>query len=304
MAEAGSIMYGQYRVPPAEELVNFKVGQPAPSMLPLDKIRKAATQKLSETDPLYLQYGDIPGYLVFRQSLAGFLTEGYGMDVSPEEVFATNGVTGGLSLLCSLFVTRGDTVFAEEPTYFLARSIFRDFGLNVVQVPMENDGLDMDKLEEALQKHGAPKFLYTIPTAHNPTGRTLSSAKREKLVALSEKYGFMIIADEVYQLLTFPQVTPPKPMVHFDKTGTVISLGSFSKILAPAMRLGWMHCRNKATFKKIKDCGQLDSSGGLNPVISGFVQAAIDMGLQQEHLKWTKQTLWNRASTLMEALSK
>eukprot|EP00501_MAST-03F_sp_TOSAG23-6_P002656 GSMAST32.ASY1.ANO1.2801.1 assembled CDS len=280
--------YGQYFIPKVEESVNFQVGQPAPSMLPLDLIRKCATEKFSETDPLLLQYGYISGYPGFRKSLASFLTEGYGYEVTPEHVFATTGVTGGLSLTCSLIIDRDDLVFAEEPSYFLALSIFKDFGLNVTQIPMEQDGVDLDILEKKLKAGQIPKFFYTIPTAHNPTGRTMSAEKRERLCELSRTYGFKILADEVYHLLTFPDVCPPPAMCHFDADGTdgtVMSMGSFSKILAPALRMGWIQ-------------------SGMNPVMSSIVHEAIDSGAQRDHLAWTRNTLWQHAKVLMEALDK
>jgi len=294
--------YGQYFIPEVGESVNFQVGQPAPSMLPLEMIRKCSAEKMAETDPLILQYGYISGYPAFRESLSKFLTKNYERDVSPEKVFATTGVTGGLSLICSLYLTRGDLVFTEEPSYFLALSIFKDYGVNVTQIPMEKDGIDIEALEAKLKAGHVPKFLYTIPTAHNPTGRTMSSEKRQKLVELSETYGFTIVADEVYQLLTFPQVKPPPPMCAFDRgEGNVLSMGSFSKILAPALRLGWIEGPEKH-LQKLFSCGQLDSSGGMNPVISAVVHQAIDSGEQQKHLDWTRNILWERASTLMKAL--
>lgn len=221
--------------------------------------------------------------------------------MSADNLFATTGVTGGLSLICSLYLGRGDLVFTEEPSYFLALSIFKDYGVNVTQIPMETDGIDVEKLEEKLKAGIVPKFLYTIPTAHNPTGRTMSSEKRERIVELSEKYGFTIVADEVYQLLTFPHVKPPPPMAAFDREGTVMSLGSFSKILAPALRLGWIE-GPESHLKTLFASGQLDSSGGMNPVISAVVHQAIESGAQQQHLDNTRDVLWERASTLMAAL--
>jgi len=272
-------------------------------MLPLDKIRTVANEKLKETDPLLLQYGYISGYPAFREALAGFLTKGYGYEVTPDQVFATTGVTGGMSLICSLLLQRGDLVFAEDPTYFLAKRIFADYGLNVVQIKMDEDGMNMEALEEKLKAGQIPKFLYTIPTAHNPTGRTLSAEKRARLIELSNEYGFKILADEVYQLLTFPHVEAPKPMCYYDTTGTqVLSMGSFSKILAPALRLGWIESKSQEMLGVLKGCGQLDSSGGMNPVISSFVHQAIESGIQEEHVDWTRQTLWNRAEGLMKAL--
>jgi len=296
--------YGQYDIPTADVMINFKVGQPAESMLPLDEIRKAAAHKFAETDQLFLQYGFISGYPRFRRSLATFLSEWYKAPVEADNLFVTNGVTGGLGLYCMVYATAGETVFAEEPTYFLAKAIFADFGLNVVQIPMDPDGINIEALEAQLEAGNIPKFLYTIPTAHNPTGRTMSVAKRAKLVALGAQYGFHIIADEVYQLLTFPGVEAPPPLFTFDDTedGVVISLGSFSKILAPALRLGWMEA-NPKILKKIFDCGTLDSSGGINPVIQGIVHSAIDLGIQAEYLTKTKQTLSDRYSALAAALT-
>ena len=118
---------------------------------------------------------------------------------------------------------------------------------------------------------------------------------------LEHRYGFTILADEVYQLLTFPHVKPPPPMCAFDREGTVMSLGSFSKILAPALRMGWVE-GPEHHLQKLFSCGQLDSSGGMNPVISAVVHEAIESGEQQKHLDWTRNILWERASTLMKAL--
>jgi DNA-binding transcriptional MocR family regulator len=294
--------YGQYHIPTVDDCVAFQIGQPSPSMLPLDVVRLSAEEKFAETDPLLLQYGYISGYPAFRKSLAGFLESRYEMPVSPDEVFATTGVTGGLSMACSLLFKEGDEVFAEEPTYFLAMRIFADFNIKVTQIPMEEDGLDLDALEARLKAGHIPKALYTIPTAHNPTGRTLSVAKRERLCQLSKEYDFLILADEVYQLLTFPSITPPPPMCAFDVGGTVLSMGSFSKLLAPALRLGWLHSKNPALLDTFFQCGMLDSSGGMNPVISSIVHQAIDTGRLDAHLTWVRETLATRADTLMKAL--
>jgi 2-aminoadipate transaminase len=294
--------YGQYIVPTADKMVNFKVGQPAPSMLPLQLIRESAADKFLESDPMFLQYGHIKGYPKFRKALSEFLTEGYNAPVNPEELFVTNGITGGLSLLISLYLKSGDLVFMEEPSYFLALSIMKDFKINVRQIEMEEDGVNVEKLEELLVAGVIPKLFYTIPTCHNPTGRTLSVAKREKLVELSHTFGFLIIADEVYQLLSFPHVTPPPPMFTFDKYETVLALGSFSKILAPALRLGWIQGSAKLLAPLIQS-GQMDSSGGINPVMQGIVHAALESGRQRKHLEWTTATLWSRADALMNALT-
>ena len=168
---------------------------------------------------------------------------------------------------------------------------------------MDEQGLDVDALAEHLKTNPAPVLMYIVPTAHNPTGRTLPKERREKLVALSVKYNFKLICDEVYHMLTFPHITPPPPMFSFDSAGTVISLGSFSKILAPALRVGWYQA-SPEILATIKASGQLDSSGGLNPVSFGIVQKAIDLGLQDSHLDETRATLYKRYKSLEDALDK
>jgi len=164
------------------------------------------------------------------------------------------------------------------------------------------------KLETLLKEGLRPSALYTIPVYHNPTGYTLDEDRRKKLIALAREYNFYVLADEVYELLGFEEEdgsrpSPPKPLYFYDEgeKGKVVSVGSFSKILAPALRLGYLVCPANV-MKKISDSGQLDSSGGINPVISGIVHKAIDMGLQAEHLKAVQKELGERARTLAKAL--
>lgn len=284
-----------------------KVGQPAPGMLPLEEIREAMCSRLKQTNPLLLQYGSIPGYTEFRESLANFLSKEYAADVIPDDLFITGGVTGALQFICTFYTSPGDLIFAEDPTYFLAKRIFEDFKLNVVQIPMEKDGLDISKIEPMILDHGVPKFFYTIPVAQNPTGRTMSMTKKIGLVQLAKKYDFQIIADEVYQLLTFPNSQrPPLPMFYFDDSpqkDRVFSISSFSKILAPALRCGWIHA-SKSLLEPIYKCGILDSSGGNNPLSSACIHEAILMGLQKEILERNRTELQNRCQTLINAIEK
>ena len=305
MAAPAPIQYGQYSVPVASECVNFGVGQPAPSMLPLARVRAAAAEKLSEEDPLYLQYGYISGYPAFRAALAGFLAPLYGKPVDAESLFITNGISGALALLCGVFLRAGDVVVVEEPSYFLALNIFRDAGMVIVPMPIDAQGLDVDALERALAGGLRPKLLYTIPCYQNPTSFILSDARRTRLVALAAEYDFIVAADEVYQLLGFEgEAPPPPPLCYYDTAGKVLSMGSFAKILAPAMRLGWLQAAPSGAglLKRVNDCGLLDSSGNLNPLVSGIVHAFIARGDQAAHLAAVKAELTRRAATLGAAL--
>lgn len=289
----------------AEHVIDMKVGQPDNSLLPLDEIRVAAAARFAHQDPLILQYGAAPGYKEFRQALAKTLEVEYKVPVDWEELFVTSGVSNGLQFICTHFTSPGDLIFAEDPTYFLALRIFSDFRLNVIQVPLDEHGLRIDAVEELIKKHGVPKFMYTIPVAQNPTGRTLPEDRKRALVALAQKHNFKVISDEVYQLLTFPSSpAPPLPMVYFDNSperNVVLSVSSFSKCLAPGLRLGWLH-GSQTMLEPIANCGVLDSSGGVNPVMSAIVHEAIDMGLQQRVLKNIRCELERRCFSLMEAV--
>jgi 2-aminoadipate transaminase len=262
-------------------MIDLGVGQPDPTLLPLALIRQAADHRLRQGDPSLLQYGTESGNGYFRRELARFLSSGYGVAVDPDRLFITAGATSGLDLVCNRFTKPGNTVFVEEPTYFLALRLFADRGLNVIGLPTDQNGLVVEALEEKLAET-RPAFLYTVPTFHNPSGVTLTASRREHLVRLSEQYGFYVVADEVYHLLAYT-TAPPPPMVSYDDNGTVISLGSFSKILAPGLRLGWIQTAPDIIHRLTRS-GLLLSGGGMNPFTSAVVQSAIELGLQQKHL--------------------
>jgi len=282
-----------------EGLIDFGIGQPALSLLPVKILRQAAEHRLKQGDPSILQYGTEPGNGYFRLALSEFLSDGYRMSVSADQLFITSGATQGLNLICTYFARSGDTIFVEEPSYFLALHLFKDRRLKVISLPVDNDGLIIDALEEKLDRHKAA-FLYTVPTFHNPSTVTLSADRRDRLVRLSEKHNFYIIADEVYQLLAYT-VTPPPPMMTYDNSGTVLSLGSFSKILAPGLRLGWIQAK-PTLFNKLKQSGLLLSGGGLNPFTSGIVQSVLELGLQHDHLEHLRRVYGERSAKLSAAL--
>jgi len=300
-------LYGQYNVPKVEESVNFKVGQPSPTMLPLDAMREAAEIKWKQNNPLFLQYGWISGYKEFRQSLSTFLSANYEQDVHPDTLFTTNGISGALHLLVSIFASKGDTVFTETPSYFLALSIFKDAGLNIVQIPMDEDGMIIEEVEKKLKEGLKPKFMYTVPVFSNPSAKTLSDSRRKRLAELAAEYDFNIFADEVYHMLGFPGAAkPPKPLVYYDKADKILSLGSFAKICAPSLRLGWFQAStpDSKLLKTIFERGLLDSSGGLNPLNAGIIEIMIEMGTLQEHMDKTKKALGDRAKVLVDAIEK
>ena len=250
----------QVNLPPG--MVNFGIGQPSFALLPLEIMRQAAAHRLAQGDPYLLNYGYDRGDGSCRQALAELLTVHYGRPVSLNHLMLTAGASQGLDLICTLFGRPGDTIFVEEPSYFLALRIFADHGFNVVSLPTDAQGLRVHALEEALSVH-SPAFLYLIPTFQNPVGATLTPERHARLVELSRKTDLLIVADEVYHLLNYSDA-PPAPLAFYSEQANILSLGSFSKILAPGLRLGWVQS-SPALVEKLALSGLADSGGGLKP---------------------------------------
>ncbi len=289
----------QINIPPG--FIDLGVGDPQLELLPLDLIRKAANQRLGQKDASLLQYGAEQGDGRFRRVLAEFLGRGYGFPVNPDHLFVTAGISSGLDLLCTLLAQPGDTIFVEEPTYFLALRIFADHGLRLVPIPMDDSGLVVEAVEEAL-KTFHPKFLYLVPTYQNPSGRTLSQERREALLRLSNQYGFLLLADEVYHFLSYG-APPPKSYAASTQFENVVSLGSFSKILAPGLRLGWIQA-HPAVIRRLTGCGLLDSGGGMNPFTSGIVRGLIEAGELEGNIQKLVDAYGPRVQTMDKGLKR
>ncbi|SRR5258706_4379524 len=292
-----TLQTAQIQVP--DGFIDLGRGDPGLNLLPLDLLRTAANDRLGQEDNTFLQYGFEQGDGYFRAALSNFLSKSYGFPVDIESLFVTSGISAGLDLLCALFTKPGDVIFAEEPSYFLALKIFADHGLRVVSIPTDESGLVIEDLERALQDH-RPKFIYIIPTFQNPSGHTLSQERRERLVALAQDSDFLIFADEVYQFLSYTQV-PPKPFGAYIDSEHVISLGSFSKILAPGLRLGWMQT-HPSIMKRIIASGVLDSGGGMNPFASAIVRSVIESGGLEKNIQALIDTYRRRVAAMDELL--
>jgi DNA-binding transcriptional MocR family regulator len=280
-------------------MIDLAIGHPSPSLLPRELIRRAAGERLAADFSPYLQYGYEPGDGYFRAALAEFLSRHYGETIGEGELFVSGGASQALDLLCTVYTRPGDAVFVEEPTYFLALRIFQDHHLSVISVPADEKGLSMEALEEHLEKY-RPVFLYTVPTHQNPSGATLSQERRTRLVELSRERNFLIVADEVYHLLTYG-APAPTPLASACSAETVLSLGSFSKILAPGLRLGWVQA-DPRLLRPLTECGLLDSGGGLNPFTSALVLPALEKGLLDSHLDHLRSEYGSRLLAMREAI--
>jgi 2-aminoadipate transaminase len=297
-----TIQFQQVIVP--EGVIDLGVGQPNNAILPLDYIRRAAEMQFSDSFE-FLQYGAEWGDGYHRIALGEYLTAAYGTPVDPEQLFSTNGNSQALEMLCTVLTTPGDVVIVEEPTYFLAFQMFRDHGLEIRGVPIDEDGLVVEALTEtvsAIRNEGKRvAFVYTIPAFQNPTGVTMSAQRRVELVAAATADDVLIVADEVYHLLRFAPGTMPPAMSAYVDDGPILSIGTFSKILAPGMRLGWIHGSTQR-LAALADSGLILSGGGLNPVTSTLSTAMMGMGWLEEYVEWLRATFARRSATMIAAL--
>ena len=288
----------------AEGVIDLGVGQPNNAILPVDYVRRAAEMQFNDS-PEFLQYGAEWGDGYHRLALGEFLTESYGVPVDPEQLFSTNGNSQALDMLSTVLAQPGDVVIVEEPTYFLAFQMFRDHGLEIRGVPIDDEGLVVEALVAEVasirQSRRRVAFVYTIPAFQNPTGVTMSAQRRRELVTAAAAEDVLVVADEVYHLLRFAPGPMPPAMSAYVDDGPVMSIGTFSKILAPGMRLGWIH-GSVATLTALADSGLILSGGGLNPVTSTLATAMIRMGWQQEYLEWLRATFARRSATMVAAL--
>jgi 2-aminoadipate transaminase len=284
---------------PAAGVVNLGIGQPSPDLMPVDLLRSAADGFLDRAAPLDLNYGERQGDAGFRSALADFLTRNYGHPASADSLLATGGISQALDFVCEQLTQPGDTVLVEEPTYFLAHRIFADHGLQVAGITMDEAGLRPDHLAELISVH-SPTMLYTIPSYHNPTGRTLSAERRREVLRLSREHDFVVVADEVYQMLNYFD-EPPPAFGTMIGDGNVVSLGSFSKIMAPALRLGWIQAGDEL-LDRLLTSGLINSGGSLNHFTSLIMREAIQSGRQQDWLSRLRPVYSRRAEAMDEAL--
>ena len=287
-------------------IVDFSWGHPDPSLLPAADMARATAHALAEAGPLALSYGaeQGPGRLIEQMCSRWARLEGAAPD--PEQVFITGGISQGLDLLCSLLTRPGDVALVESPVYHLALRIFRDHRLDLVPVAGDEQGLRADALEAqlvALARTGRKaSFLYTVPTFGNPSGTTLPLDRRAQVLAQAGQAGLIVLEDDVYRELWYDAVPPPA-MFRLAGPATVVRLGSFSKVLAPGLRLGWLMAP-AAIVRRCTGSGVLDSGGGVNHFTAHAVAAYLALGLLDAHVERLRNAYRPRRDALLDALAR
>jgi 2-aminoadipate transaminase len=289
------------------EIISFAGGLPASDVFPTQRFREACEKVLQQQPHLALQYGASEGYEPLREMIARHVDR-YGIRVKVENVLITSGSQQALDLIGKLLINPGDRVLVEAPTYLGALQAFNVYGADYVSVSTDGDGLCAESLEGPLRS--GPKFMYVLPNFQNPGGTTLSEGRRHQLVLLADRYGIPIIEDDPYGQLRYEGEHLP-PLVVLDREnlrrdpgysiGNVIYLSTFSKTLAPGLRLGWIVAPPEVIAKLV----QLKQGADLHTSTFGQMVAyevARDNFLD-EHVKVIRRVYRERRDAMLRALS-
>ncbi|OLS05014.1 aspartate aminotransferase [Lacticaseibacillus casei] len=218
-------------------VISFAGGYPDRSLFPTQQLNRAFKHSFTSGDTELLQYASTQGYLPLREKIAARL-RATGMPTRAADIMMTQGAQQGIDLVARLMLDPGDGLVVEAPTYLGALAAFNAYQPTYYEVPMQDDGIDINALQRVLMSRSV-KFIYTVPDFQNPTGIVMSLAKRKALIRLANQYDVMILEDNPYRDLRYDG--KPLPTIKsLDTEGRVIYLGSFSKILSPSLRMGWL----------------------------------------------------------------
>ncbi len=236
------------------DIISFAGGLPNPKSFPVEKINSIVENLLKKEGASVLQYGSTEGVNSFRDTLSEFVNERYNIKTKRENILITAGSQQALYLLAKIFINPGDHVIVEAPTYIGVLTAFQSYSPKYIAIEMDDNGMDTHLLEEKLKelkKDGIkPKLLYTIPTFQNPAGVTMSLDRRKHLLELAEEFNLLVIEDDPYGELRYSGESLPI-LKSMDKNGQVIYLGTFSKILAPGLRLAHMIANEEIIHKAV-----------------------------------------------------
>ena len=235
-------------------VISLSAGNPAPDAFPVDAIREISENLLKENPIGVLQYGISDGYTPLRDTLKKYLSEELDVIKENDELIIVSGAQQVMDIAAKTFLNEHDTLICEAPSFVGALNTFRSYNVNLVGVTVEKDGMNMEELEKKLIANPDTKLIYTIPNFQNPSGVTMSLEKRHKLYELAKKYNVLIIEDNPYGDLRYSGEDVPC-IKSFDTDGIVIYSGSFSKVVAPGIRVGYM-VADKAAMAKMIVCKQ------------------------------------------------
>lgn len=287
------------------EVISFAGGLPAPELFPVERIREATDTVLAERGQEMLQYSTTEGMPELRALIAQRLSAG-AFQISPDNILITSGSQQAIDMLARIFLDEGDHVIVENPTYVGMMTSWRPFNLNFSAVPTDNDGMIVEELEPLL--HNNPKLMYAIPTFQNPQGTTLSRERRAKLAKILVEHNLPFIEDDPYGELRYsgdpvPSVLQMEAEVRGATTldGNVIYCGTFSKVLTPGLRIGWVAAAYPVIDKlvQVKQATDLHTST-FNQFVS--YEVARDEAFLNEHVKQLRDVYRQRRDLMLQTM--
>ncbi len=284
---------------PDLQMISFASGIGDANLFPAEDIRKALQAVMRRDGIAALNYGERNGYGPLRQSIAHILAS-QGIQTQPENILITAGSQQALSLVSQLLLNPGDTILVESPTYAGALDLFHALGFKVVGVPVDAQGMQVGGLEKLLQQHH-PKLIYTIPNFHNPTGTCLTTPRRRQLLILANRYNIPVIEDDFVGDLRYEGHTQPA-LKALDPGGCVIYISTFSKMLMPGLRVGFIAADGPVydflvNFKRIHDVAT-------SALVQRSLEAYVTVGRYQTHLRRSCQIFRKRRDTMMSAIQR
>lgn len=277
-------------------VISFAGGLPAPELFPVREFKEACNYILEHDGSRALQYGPTDGYRPLKEFLVEKMRK-YGVPAEEENVLLTNGSQQALDLIGKMIINPGDIVITEEPTYVGALQAWNPYEPRYVAIPNDEQGMRVDLLDEALKEHQA-KYIYVLPNFHNPAGVTLSLERRHRLIEIAGRHGVPIIEDDPYGELRF-EGTDLTPLVVLHKED-VIYLSTFSKTLAPGIRLGWITAPEKVISRLImaKQATDLHTSTFIQMVAHDICQR----GILRSHVSTIRRVYRERRDVMLEAM--
>jgi len=286
------------------DIISFAGGLPDPSIFPYEKIKESAKKTIDERGKLALQYGPTDGDPFFKEQLVGFM-KNQGEDVKSDDIVIISSSQQGLDLLSKMLINPGDPIILEMPSYIGGIQSFRAFRADFHGVRMDFEGIIPELLEEKIKllsdKGKKPKFLYLIPDFQNPSGITLTMKRRKSVLEIASKYDLLIIEDSPYRELRFEGELLPS-LFSLDKEDRVVYLKTFSKILSPGLRLGWVVGPKPVLEKMIiaKQSADLCTSPFLQIMTAYFIKS----GYLEKQIEKSKELYKEKAGVMFDSLEK
>ncbi|MGM0471849.1 MAG: PLP-dependent aminotransferase family protein [Bacillota bacterium] len=286
------------------EVISFAGGFPNKECLPTEEVREMTDRLLTEAEEEMLQYSPTEGQECLRKYIAKFMQD-KGVDVDYENILVTSGSQQGLDLVSKIFLDPGDKVITESPSYVGGLGAIKNYRGDVLAIKVDRKGMRLDLLEEKLEELSARdeqvKFIYLVADFNNPTGLSLATERRQKLVELAQEYGFLIIEDDPYSKLSYSGFEKP-PIKAFDNSGHVLYLGSFSKIFIPGVRVGWV-VADKKIIQKLSLAKQATDLCS-NSMGQRLIAACGEEGIIDRQIKKLQKIYRQRRDVILDSLNK